>query len=91
MEKAGYKLFVFPSVCIVHDRPQTRSENKYHQYGQDFQRRMLQALIEKTLTYSQVRTRFVKLFLFNLVSLKPRNAVQVYKNWQKLNSRLPYL
>ncbi len=91
MAKHGYKTFVFPAFCIVHDRPQNRSTNKYHQYGQDFQRRMLQALIEKTLTYKQVTVRFFKMFLFNLLTLRPSRAAMVYKNWRKLNERKRFI
>lgn len=91
MEKHGYKVFVFPAFCIVHDRPQHRITNKYHQYGQDFQRRMLQALIEKKLTYKQVTSRFFKMFLFNLVSFHPSRAIMVYRNWRKLNERKKFL
>jgi len=91
MEKNGYKIFVCPSVCIVHDRPQNRTTNVYHQYGQDFQRRMLQALVEKTLTYKEVNVRFLKLFIFNIVTLHAGKAMMVYRNWRKLNQRMKFL
>jgi GT2 family glycosyltransferase len=91
MEKVGFKFFVFTRYSIVHDRVQNRSLNKFFNYGQDFQRRMLLALVEKKLSYGQVTMKFIRLFFFNLLNFQPGNAVLIYKHWKMVNKKKKFL
>jgi GT2 family glycosyltransferase len=87
MNKAGYKTLVSSLCCIVHDRPQGRSGNKYHRYGQTITRELLQGLIEKRITYPQACFRIFKLFIRNLVTLELKNVVSVFNGWLWLTRR----
>jgi GT2 family glycosyltransferase len=87
LQRAGYLSLISSHVCIVHDRPQERSGNKYHQYGQTITRDLLQGLIEKKTTYAQASYRLFKLFIRNLVTMEFKNVVSIFNGWRWLTQK----
>lgn len=81
LQRSGYKVLICSNCWILHDRPQHRKKNSYHDYCGGITRNLLQGLIENRLTYFDVTRKMLQLFFLSILKLRFRDTSSVIKNW----------
>jgi GT2 family glycosyltransferase len=84
LQRRGYVALICAQSWIVHDRPQDRSSNRFHDHSSSVARGLLQGLVEGRSTYSDVNLRMLELLLKNIMMLRYRESVNTVRNWSWL-------
>jgi len=87
LRKAGYQLFIATGFSIIHDRPQNRAGNAYHNRVSAFKRKILLQVIQCEISPRSADMMFLKQVLRSIGALQWAQALKMIKGWSWVRER----